>query len=574
MIRFNLYRPIGRSRTTGARILRRLGPSWAATSVRRGVQTTCLVLFMCLLLYVCWPYGGQDISRSFAAKERIAAEIFLILDPLVSVSTALAARQWVGSLAGAGLILGVCLILPRGFCAYLCPLGTVLHVFGWLLGRWASPSRLKIQGRWRHLKYVVLGIVLLAAAFGVLLTGFVAAIPLFTRAMVFLFNPLQTGMFRGWYQVPNMHAGHSVAIGLSLGILLLCLIEKRFWCKYLCPTGALFCVANLLRLTERKVTRSCTQCDRCRKACDFAAIREDYSTRHHECSFCQACGGACPVQAISFAGRCVRESDQMAGSAETLTHSRRSVLAGVGCAGVLGMGIPLAIGRSDKQEAVVRAPGTVPEGAFLQTCVRCAQCIKVCPSNVLQPMGFEHGLNSLWTPQVVADWSGCEPTCNNCGQVCPTGAIRALPIEEKRAARMALAVVDETLCLPYAGSGQCRLCMEECKAAGYDAIEFVRVGGDMDDQGQPVPGSGLLAPVVLTDRCVGCGLCQMRCHGINVKQKHRLDQSAIRLVAGEGNEDRISSGSYIELQQARQDARHQKTLPQDAGSDYLPDFLK
>ncbi|MCP4453433.1 MAG: hypothetical protein GY809_18395 [Planctomycetes bacterium] len=68
------------------------------------------------------------------------------------------------------------------------------------------------------------------------------------------------------------------------------------------------------------------------------------------------------------------------------------------------------------------------------------------------------------------------------------------------------------------GAGDCQLCMDECKAAGYNAIEFMRVGGTVDAAGDPVPGSGFLAPEVLAHRCVGCGLCQMRYHGINVKE--------------------------------------------------------
>jgi NAD-dependent dihydropyrimidine dehydrogenase PreA subunit len=214
----------------------------------------------------------------------------------------------------------------------------------------------------------------------------------------------------------------------------------------------------------------------------------------------------------------------------------------------------------------------------VQLCIRCGQCIKVCPNNVLQPAGFEHGLNSLWTPKVVADWSGCEPSCNNCGQVCPTGAVRALTLAEKQAARIALAQVDRRTCLPHAGRGACQLCVDECRMAGYDAIEFTRVGGEVDEKGEPVEGSGYLAPVVREDRCVGCGLCQMRCHAINVKAQRLLGRSAIRIAAGEGKEDRIQSGSYLTLKAERarrKESQEKQGHPQDkAGSEYLPDFLK
>ncbi len=257
--------------------------------------------------------------------------------------------------------------------------------------------------------------------------------------------------------------------------------------------------------------------------------------------------------------------------------SRRGVLIGLGGAAAAGVGVPLAIGSGPAtSDPPIRPPGSVPEDKFLPLCVRCGQCIKVCPNNVLQPAGLECGFNGLWAPRVVPDWSGCEPSCNNCGQVCPTGAVRALDLEEKRAARIGLAEVNCETCLPHAGRGACQLCVDECRMAGYNAIEFVRVGSELDENGEPVEGSGYLAPAVREDRCVGCGLCQMRCRSINVKSKKLLESSAIRVVAGPGKEDRIVSGSYRALQEERARLRRERqgATEELGGTEYLPDFLK
>jgi NAD-dependent dihydropyrimidine dehydrogenase PreA subunit len=220
----------------------------------------------------------------------------------------------------------------------------------------------------------------------------------------------------------------------------------------------------------------------------------------------------------------------------------------------------------------------VPEREFLQMCVRCGECFRACPNDALQPLGFDQGLEGLWTPRLAADWSGCEASCNLCGQVCPTGAIRALPLEEKRVARIGLAVVDLRTCLPYAGNDACQLCFDECTGAGYHAIEFIRVGTEIDERGQPVEGTGRLAPVVLPERCVGCGLCQTRCRAINAVEKGLLDESAIRMEAGEGKEDRLAEGSYVSLRQeeARRRKEEQKARlrHRDGQDGYLPDFLQ
>jgi Pyruvate/2-oxoacid:ferredoxin oxidoreductase delta subunit len=152
-----------------------------------------------------------------------------------------------------------------------------------------------------------------------------------------------------------------------------------------------------------------------------------------------------------------------------------------------------------------------------------------------------------------------------------------LPIEEKRVARMGLAIVNRQTCLPYAGKDNCQLCVDECTSAGYHAIEFVGVGTEIDVNGQPIADSGFLAPVVLAERCVGCGLCQARCHGLNVAEEGRLGRSAIIVETGEGKEDRLTHGSYVALRGAEERKRldRQQSLLNDEPSDnsYLPDFL-
>ena len=80
----------------------------------------------------------------------------------------------------------------------------------------------------------------------------------------------------------------------------------------------------------------------------------------------------------------------------------------------------------------------------------------------------------------------------------------------------------------------------------------------MDETGLPIAESGHLAPVVIAEKCVGCGLCQTRCYGINVVEKKLLKESAIIIKAGEGREDRLMSGSYIQL---RKDEQARKLEP-------------
>jgi ferredoxin len=582
------------------RALKWLGPTWLSSPWRRLTQAAFFVLFLWLFFYVAWPYSARpDPNRpadawpshytdSLAAKEIVHAETLLILDPLVAVSTAIAARTWVWSLVFAGLILLVGVLVPRGFCGYICPLGTLIDLFDWAIGKRVTRFQVADDGWWVHIKFYLLAGTLICSVFGVLVSGYVAAIPVITRGFLFLFEPFQTAASRGWHNVVPLNAGQFVSIGLFFAVLALGFLKPRFWCKYVCPSGAVFSVGNLFRVSERKVEDTCINCNKCVEICPFDAIKADFTTRTTDCTLCQTCGGVCPTQAIKFVERwnllqLKVENDPPTHETALGRRGFLSLAAGTAVAAV-GAGAMTAATKvwgANLDDAnvprPVRPPGSVPEQEFLELCIRCGECFKACPNNVLQPLAFEQGLEGLWTPAVKADWAGCESSCNACGQVCPTGAIRALPLAEKKVARMGLAIVNLKTCLPHAQQEACQLCVDECISAGYNAIEFTRVGTLADAEGNPVEDSGFLAPVVLAEKCVGCGLCQTRCYAINVAEKKLLAESAIIIETGEGKEDRLMTGSYIALREKEaSDRRLEQQLKQKESGDsgYLPDFLK
>ncbi|HUV62909.1 MAG TPA: 4Fe-4S binding protein, partial [Sedimentisphaerales bacterium] len=379
-MQLNLFLP----KEKNHKALKAMGPTWLASPVRRIAQTVCLLAFMVLFFYVCWPYTSEQQQDSPLLLPH--AEFFLLLDPLLSVSAALAARAWVWCLAGAAAVLLVGIVLPRWFCGYICPLGTMIDGFDWLVGRRVTRFRTGAEGWWIHLRYYVLAVVLVGAACGVLLSGFVAAIAVVTRGMLFMFGPVQMGLLKGWYLVPKMNFGHYVSILLFVMVFGLGLLRPRFWCAYVCPTGALLSLGNLLRLTERKVEATCIECGRCLAACSFDAIKPDYSTRALNCTFCQVCGGVCPSHSINFVSRWsnagLKPASQLAGAQQAF--SRRGFLFGsIGAvASGAAAGAALAHERAGYAETFpIRPPGSLPERRFRQQCIRCGECFKVCPNN-------------------------------------------------------------------------------------------------------------------------------------------------------------------------------------------------
>lgn len=568
----------GRRKPGWRKLLGRIGATVEMAPARRLIQAAAFLVFLGLAFWTAWPYDAvpdpqaagwpRTFADNLASKQVLPVDSFLAIDPLVALSTALAARTWVWSLTAAGVILAVCLLVPRGFCGYLCPLGTLIDLFDWGIGRRVTRFRVAEVGWWRHLRYVVLAACLVAGVGGVMLAGFVAAIPVITRGLAFAIDPLVAGLANGWHTVPPPHLGHLLSLTLFAGVLGVGLMRPRFWCRHLCPSGAVFSLANRLRATERKVSQACIGCDQCVKACPFDAINPDWSTRTDACTLCQTCGGACPTKAITFVGRtAVIDAKPSDPAAAQPAVSRRELLT-AGLAGTLAtVGVRLGSSPTGEQaaEPLLRPPGSVPEPQFLAQCIRCDACLRVCPNNVLQPLGLERGLDGLWTPVVKPDWAGCEPSCNACGQACPTGAIRDLALEEKRHARIGLAIVDTATCLPWAGTEACELCVDACRRAGYDAIEFSREHVEVDADGQPVADSGLLAPVVDAAKCVGCGLCQSRCVAINVTERKVLGATAIAVKAGPGREDRLASGSYRALREAEAAERERAQRAREQG---------
>ena len=549
----NLFFPfLKKSRRTGwagrlFRFLERVGPVTRSSPVRRAIQVGCLAAFLYAFFYVCWPYSSTFDGSTFHLKESFSVEAFLLIDPLVGLSTALAGHvlNWATLWWMIG-ILAFCVLVPRAFCGYFCPLGTLIDAFDWLIGRHFKRWHLVENGPkygWVHIKYYLLAGVLLTSLCGILTSGFVAAIPVLTRGLLFTGGRAQLGWVKGEAHVPPIDWTFYSSIALFAVVFLLSLMGRRFWCRYVCPSGAMLSVFNFFRVGERKVESSCINCNKCVEICPFDAIHEDFSTRTNDCTYCQTCGGECPVDAIKFVTRWNNVDLKVLGTPEVANRplSRRGFLS-AGVLGAAAVGLTRVADASGDSHKPLRPPGSVPEPEFLDLCIRCGECFKVCPGPVLHPAGLQYGVESLWTPVATPEHAGCHQECNYCTQVCPTGAIQPLDLLVKRETHMGLAVVNTQTCLPFRDDARedCDLCFQECADAGYNAIDMrpIRIPVDRDEleaQGfsdfEMDEMGSIQAPFVDPDKCVGCGICTYRCHTKFVVQERRLDESAVLIEA-------------------------------------------
>jgi len=184
-------------------------------------------------------------------------------------------------------------------------------------------------------------------------------------------------------------------------------------------------------------------------------------------------------------------------------HIVAAGVAGLG-GGLLFQAQPPAL-RRNLNPAFIRPPGAVADEAFLGKCIRCGECMKVCPTNAIQPALLEMGLDGMWSPLLKMRLGYCEYQCNMCTTVCPTEAIAKLTLEKKQKTKIGLSVVEKDRCLPYAYGTNCQRCYDQCPLPDK-AISMVEstvaVGSRMLRIKQPQVNSKL---------CTGCGVCENKC---------------------------------------------------------------
>jgi len=514
----------------------------SATRLRTFSQVFFLLLFLFLVLRT--DFRASPSSSPDDLRLTSPVSLFFQLDPLVALSNILASRALYRGLLWSLVILLPTLFLGRFFCGWVCPLGSLNHFFGSLKSETKRGKQLIDSNRyksWQSTKYYILVAALVAAFFGTGIVGWFDPFSLLTRSLGlsilpgldYLTNSVLHAAETSRFSLVSFLAGIVHAIlnltvlslkqphfrqGFFLGFLFILILAlnfrvTRFFCRALCPLGALLGIVSrwsILGLQKQPV--SCDNCNRCLLRCQGG---DDpiggVPWRKSECHLCLNCIGECPQHGLEF------KFFPRGNILEAPSLKRRQVLTGLAAGAAI---LPLmrattsfAVEKSDRR---IRPPGALDESDFLARCVRCGECMKVCPNNALHPSFSEAGLEGLWTPVLIPRIGYCEPSCALCSQACPTGAIWEFTPKSKgwavgvssdaKPIHIGTAFYDRGRCLPWAMATECIVCEEWCPTSPK-AI-YLQPAEVVDAKGQT---KILKQPRVDPERCVGCGACEYAC---------------------------------------------------------------
>lgn len=507
--------------------------------LRRISQVLFFLLFLFLLLRTELR-GSAHAAGDMALPYPV--HLFFQIDPLVAVSNALATHSLYRGLLWSLVVLIPTLFLGRFFCGWICPMGSLNHFFGSLKSERKRGKQLIESNRykrWQTAKYYVLVVVLVAAVFGTGIVGWFDPFSLLVRSLGLSILPgLNYALTAVLSALEHSHlqaiqtAGSILHFifgalvlsfkqpyfrqGVFFGLIFIFLVTlnlrvSRFWCRALCPLGALLgAVSRWSIFGLAKNAERCNDCNRCLMRCQGGDDPTGGGAwRKAECHLCLNCVDQCPERALGF--QFFPESRLIDGP----DLQRRKLLAGAVAGAAV---IPLARSTNgytvEHHERLLRPPGALDEQHFLERCIRCGECMKVCPNNALHPTLTEAGLEGLWTPVLVPRAGYCETSCTLCSEVCPTGAIWKITPAEKgwsvagdnKPIRLGTAFYDRGRCLPWAMATECIVCEEWCPTSPK-AI-YLREAEVADSKGNV---KRLKQPYLDPSICVGCGACEYAC---------------------------------------------------------------
>jgi polyferredoxin len=239
-----------------------------------------------------WVRWAETAGQALRVERPAGIEGWLPIAGLMQLKYVILAHQW-PSIHPAGLFLIAAFLLMsfffrKAFCSWLCPVGT-LSEYLWKLGRYTF-RRNFVLPRW--LDILLRGIKYLLLAF----FGYAVAAMTAPAIAAFLSDPY--GLVVDVRMLNFFRFLSGTAAFVVLGLIVGSILVQNFWCRYLCPYGALMgVVAMFSPLRIRRNEPTCIDCGKCAKACPSALpVDKLVQIRSAECTGCLECVAVCPAK--------------------------------------------------------------------------------------------------------------------------------------------------------------------------------------------------------------------------------------------------------------------------------------
>ena len=512
----------------------------AADYRRVKVVVGSMVLGFCVLAFA-------DIGNWVSAP---IARVALWMQFTPSLLNLMQGAGWIA--AGCIAVIALTLVCGRVYCSMLCPLGVLMDLSAWLAKRTGRKRKLPHRpGRtWMR----VLALLICAAG---LLAG--TALPLAFLDPYSVFGKIVSTTLRpvlGWmnHLVAATHLINPVDVspvswisaGVALGLLAMvvtsAVFRGRLWCNTVCPVGAVLGFFSKHALFRLQIDAgACVGCSLCERVCPAQCIDfRNHKIDHSRCVMCLDCVTSCKRNGISLQRRPLAKTGSVLPEPPEPVPplpatSRRLFLAsaitipavalaegGHGRGG--GHGEACRGGLNQLNKRAVLPPGARSLAHFQSHCTACQLCVANCPDQVLRPSITQHGLAGFLQPFQDFEVSFCSYNCSNCSQICPTGAIQPISIDDRRTIRTGIAEFFRGRCIVKTEGTSCGACSEHCPTQAVHMVPWK---------------DGLTIPEVDPDLCIGCGGCEFICpvrpHKAIVVNGLKVHERAKAVVLGQEN---------------------------------------
>ncbi len=422
------------------------------------------------------------------------------------------------------LLVVLTLVFGRIYCSVICPLGILQDLLSWLNKK---KNRFSFSKGKKWLRYGVLTVFVACMLTGAgSIAALIAPYSAFGRICRSLLQPVWQWGYNLLASVSEKADSYAfgpqdvwmnswLVFGVALATLLVLAVLAwrggRTYCNTICPVGTV--LGFLARFSWFKIrldAARCTKCRKCERNCKASCI--DVATHTVDYSRCVACGnciGQCHLGGVTYSA-CkpsktkVKVEEQNA----KCDVGRRAFVVGAALASVgaawsqekkkVDGGLAPIIDKvAPKRQTPLLPPGAWSARHMSKHCTACQLCVSQCPEKVLRP---STELTTLMQPVMSYEHGYCRPECGKCSEVCPTGAIKPITLDQKSSIQIGHAVWVKKNCLPVAEGVACNACSAHCPA---NAISMVPLN--------PEDENSLKIPAVNESRCIGCGACEHLC---------------------------------------------------------------